>query len=107
MDETQVLRQCVKALGVRHVVTLIADLSQAEAQLQLQRGDRVRAYAASQAARVLRHVLRELPTNSTVGASPVRAPGRLAEANHPATLRSGATALRRRKGCPAQTPGRS
>jgi hypothetical protein len=68
MDEPQMLRHCVKTLGMRHVVTLLADLSEDEAQAMLRRGDRVRSYAASQAMRVLRRVLRELPTTSTVGA---------------------------------------
>jgi len=68
MDESQMLQHCVKTLGMRHVVTVLADMSEDEAQTLLRRGDRVRAYAASQAVRVLRRVLRELPTNSTVGA---------------------------------------
>jgi hypothetical protein len=68
MDEAQMLQHCVKKLGMRQVVTLLADMSQDEAQTLLQRGDRVPAYATSQAVRVLRRVLRELPTNSTVGA---------------------------------------
>ena len=67
MDEPQMLQHCVKALGMRHVVTLLADMSEGEVQILLQRGDRVRAYAASQCVSVLRRVLRELPTTSTVG----------------------------------------
>jgi hypothetical protein len=68
MDKPQMLRH-VKTLGMRHVVTLLADLSEHEAQAMLRRGDRVRSYAASQAMRVLRRVLSELPTTSTVGAT--------------------------------------
>jgi hypothetical protein len=67
MTESEMLQHCVKALGMRHVVTALADMSDEEAQRFLLRGDRVRAYAASQAVRVLRRVLRELPTSSTVG----------------------------------------
>jgi hypothetical protein len=69
MAETEMLRHCVQRLGMRYVVTLLADLSEDESRTMLQRGDRVRSYAASQATRVLRRVLRELPTASTVGAS--------------------------------------
>jgi hypothetical protein len=72
MDESQMLQHCVKMLGMRHVVTLLANLSEDEAKSMLERGDRVRAYAASQAVRVLRRVLRELPTNSSVGAPSLR-----------------------------------
>jgi hypothetical protein len=77
MEEVRMLQSCVRALGMRQVIAHLADLAQEEADSLIHRGDRVRAYAASQSVRVLRRVLRELPTSATIGTPLVTRPGRM------------------------------
>jgi hypothetical protein len=68
MNESEILHQCVKALGMRHVVTVLADMSDDDAQALLRQGDRAGAHAASRVVSVLRRVLLELPMPAPVGA---------------------------------------
>jgi hypothetical protein len=68
MNESEMLHHSVKALGMRHVVTVLADMSDDEAQALLRQGDRAGAHAASRVVSVLRRVLLELPMPAPVGA---------------------------------------
>jgi hypothetical protein len=67
MNDSEMLQHSVKALGMRQVVTMLADMSDDEAQALLRRGDRAGAHAASRVVSVLRRVLVELPMTAPVG----------------------------------------